>query len=194
MPISFLGPYTRTILALAVVLSLLAFSFSYARVNVWIELQPLFEWMETTWFGVIGKTWGAAFAVVEAVHLLALALLGGSVIVGDGRLLGLLLTDVPARTINDRSHRVFVVALIILLITGIFMACGVAMKVYYLATFWYKMLGLGFGMLFAFFIRKPLLEKDLDEINPWVLKMVAISSLMVWFSVAALGRWIGFSG
>ncbi|MEQ8955102.1 MAG: hypothetical protein RL120_13305, partial [Gammaproteobacteria bacterium] len=77
MPLSFLGPYTRTILVAGFILLLLSFSFSGMRADVWVGIQPLFEWMETTWFGVIGKTWGAAFATVEAVHLLGLALLGG---------------------------------------------------------------------------------------------------------------------
>ncbi|SVE09270.1 uncharacterized protein METZ01_LOCUS462124, partial [marine metagenome] len=107
MPTSIFGPYTRTIFTGAVITGLLLFSFTYARVGVWIEVQPFFEWMETTWFGLIGKTWGAAFASIQAIHLIGLALLGGSVIVGDGRVLGLILADVPARTIIDRAHKVF---------------------------------------------------------------------------------------
>ena len=194
MPTSILGPYTRTILTGAAIIGLLLFSFTYARVSVWIEVQPFFEWMETTWFGVIGKTWGAAFAFIEAIHLIGLALLGGSVIVGEGRILGFVFTDVPARTIIDRAHKVFFWALMTLLATGIFMACGVAMKIYYLPVYWYKMLALGAGILFHFCIRKPLLQRELEEINPWVTKAVAISSLMIWFTVAATGRWIGFSG
>ncbi|MDA1369513.1 MAG: hypothetical protein O2971_01960 [Proteobacteria bacterium] len=194
MPTSILGPYTRTIIVGAVIATTLIFAFTNARVEVWFDIQPLFEWMETTWFGVIGKTWGAAFAFVEAIHLLGLAMLGGSVLVGEGRVLGLIFTDIPARTIIDRTHRVFVWALITLLATGIFMACGVAMKIYYLPVYWYKMLALAAGILFHFFIRKPLLVRDLEAINPWLLKAVAISSVMVWFTVAATGRWIGFSG
>ena len=74
------------------------------------------------------------------------------------------------------------------------MACGVALKVYYLPVFWYKMLALGTGILFHFYIRKPLFRFDLQQINPIVVKMTAIASILVWFMVAATGRWIGFSG
>ena len=74
------------------------------------------------------------------------------------------------------------------------MACGVALKIYYLPVFWYKMLALGAGVLFHFLVRRPLLQHDLERINPVVLKMTAISSILVWFLVAATGRWIGFSG
>ena len=194
MPVSLLGPYTRTILVLAVLAAALAFALSGARVEVHANLLPMFEWMETTWFGVIGKTWGAAFATVEAVHLLGLALLGGSVLVGEGRLLSVFLTDIPQRVITSRCNRTFNIALITMLATGVFMACGVALKIYYLPVYWYKMLALGSGVLFHFLVRQPLVERDPGEINPWLLKLMAVSSVMIWFTVAATGRWIGFSG
>ena len=102
--------------------------------------------------------------------------------------------DVSARTIIDRAHKVFFWALMTMLATGIFMACGVAMKIYYLPVYWYKMLALCTGVFFHFYIRKPLLQRELEDINPWLLKAVGVSSVMIWFTVAATGRWIGFSG
>ena len=145
-------------------------------------------------FGVIGKTWGAAFAIVEAFHLLAMALIGGAVLVSDGRLLGLCFTDQPNKLVQDQAHRLFLVGLGIILLSGVFMACGVAMKIYYLNVFWYKMLALATGILFVFFIKRPLLRNDLELLHPWVIRAIAIASLMLWFTVAATGRWIGFSG
>jgi len=194
MSTSVVGSYRRTIITYAVLALILVFSFSNLRGDVHTAIQPFFEWMETTWFGVAGKTWGAVFAVVEAVHLLALALLGGAVIAGDGRLLGIILTDVPARVVVEKTHKLLVWALGIIILTGIFCACGVAMKIYYMPVYWYKMLALMVGILFVFFIKKPLLSNNLENIDPLVLKLVAISSLMIWFTVAATGRWIGFSG
>jgi hypothetical protein len=185
---------TKTIAVVAVVLVTLVFAFSPLRRIVWVELYDFFLWMETTWFGVIGKTWGAVFAVVEAFHLLAMATLGGAVFVSDFRLLGISFKDVPAQAVLDKAHNVFVWALAVVLFTGIFMACGVAGKIYWLPVFWYKMLALLTGILFVFFIRRPLLKRELEEINPLVIKMVAISSLLLWVTVAATGRWIGFAG
>ena len=186
--------YQRSLLVSAVFLLGLGFALSGLRVSTWDALLPFFEWMETTWFGVIGKTWGAAFAVVEAFHLVGMALLGGAVLVSDGRLLGLVLRDQPANLVLDQAHRIFVLGLVITLVTGAFMACGVAMKIYYLPVYWYKMLALAVGILFVFFVKRPLLQRDPQAIRPWLLRMVAISSLMIWFTVAATGRWIGFSG
>jgi hypothetical protein len=77
--------------------------------------------------------------------------------------------------------------------TGVFMACGVALKVYYLPVFWYKMLALATGVLFVFMVRRPVLRRA-DAMPPWLLRGLGAASLMIWFSVAATGRWIGFSG
>ena len=190
---SILGPYTRTILTGVIIWITVVFCFTLMS-NAYVGIFPFFEWMETTWFGIIGKTWGAAFAFVQTIHLLSLALLGGAVLAAEGRILGLLLTDVSAQIIIERCHVLLVWALVLLISTGVFMACGVALKVYYLPVFWYKMLALGTGILFHFYIRKPLFRFDLQQINPIVVKMTALASILVWFMVAATGRWIGFSG
>ena len=186
--------YPRTLAASIIILLSIWVLYGGPGAAIYPELLGFFQWLETTWFGVIAKTWGAAFALVEAVHLLGLAVLGGCVIAGDGRALGLLLTDVPAATVFRRTHRIFVPALLVMLVTGVFMACGVATKIYWLPVYWFKMLALGAGILFHFFIRQPLLQHGLEQLNPVVVRMVAIASLLVWFMVAATGRWIGFSG
>jgi hypothetical protein len=104
------------------------------------------------------------------------------------------MVDVPAKTIVNRCHTLLSWSLIITISTGVFMACGVALKIYYLPVFWYKMLALMAGVMFHFLVRRPLLEHDLETINPIILRMTAVSSILVWFLVAATGRWIGFSG
>ena len=191
---SILGPYTRTILTVSFIILMFGFSFTNFRSDMYVVIFPFFEWMETTWFGIIGKTWGAAFAFVQTIHLLGLALLGGSVLAAEGRILGLLMVDVPAKVIVNRCHTLLSWSLVITVSTGVFMACGVALKIYYLPVFWYKMLALTAGIMFHFLVRRPLLQYDLETINPIILRMTAISSILVWFLVAATGRWIGFSG
>ena len=191
---SILGPYTRTILTVSFIVLMFGFSFTNFRSDMYVVIFPFFEWMETTWFGIIGKTWGAAFAFVQTIHLLGLALLGGSVLAAEGRILGLLMVDVPAKVIVNRCHTLLSWSLVITVSTGVFMACGVALKIYYLPVFWYKMLALTAGIMFHFLVRRPLLQYDLETINPIILRMTAISSILVWFLVAATGRWIGFSG
>jgi len=187
-----IGPYPRAAIATGLLALLLALSFSGMRSEVWTALLPFFEWMETTWFGYVGKTWGGAFATIQAGHLVSLGVLGGAVLFSDGRLLGLY-SSLPLRDVIDGSHQVFKWALAVVVFTGVFMVCGVAVKVYYLPVFWYKMLTLSVGVLFAFYVRKPLVDRDLSDVSPLVIKLTAVASIMVWFTVAATGRWIGFS-
>ena len=52
-----------------------------------MNLLPFFAWLEESPIGVFVKDQGATFATIEAVHLMALAVLGGSVLAADLRLL-----------------------------------------------------------------------------------------------------------
>ena len=159
-----------------------------------MSLLVAFEWLEASPIGVFVKDKAATFAIIEAVHLMALALLGAAVLSADLRLLNLVMRDVPSNTVTDQAHRWFKLALVVLLVTGFFMLAGVATKCYHNPFYWAKMITLGIGIVFVFAIRAPLLRKDHAQLNPWTLKLVASASLMIWFVVAASGRWIGFSG
>ncbi len=74
--------YPRSLAVIALLGVGLWLALGETRLAWWSALLPVFEWMEGTVFGVIGQTWGAAFASVQAIHLLGMALLGGSVLVG----------------------------------------------------------------------------------------------------------------
>ena len=159
-----------------------------------MSLLSYFEALEASPIGVFVKDRAATFACIEAVHLMALALLGASVLSADLRLLNVVLRDVPSNQVTDQAHRWFKLALGALLVTGFFMLAGVATKCYHNPFYWAKMSTLGIGIVFVFVVRQPLLRKDHAQLNPWTLKLVALASLMIWFVVAASGRWIGFSG
>jgi hypothetical protein len=158
-----------------------------------MNLLPIFEALENGPIGFFMKDKQVTFATVETLHLLALAVLGGAVFVSDLRLLGVVLKNVPSKDITDAAHKWFTGALIVLLVTGFFMLAGVATKCYHNPYYWTKMTTLAVGILFAFFVRRPLLAGDYSEINPSTLKMVGLASISLWVVVAASGRWIGFS-
>jgi len=158
-----------------------------------MDLLFLFEWLDTSFIASLSKAYGGVFAVVQMLHLLAMAMLGGMVMVGDLRLLGVLMKDVPAETVAQQTDKWFGIALITIVVSGIFMSSAVAIKLYYNEMFWAKMIGLAFGVTFYYAIRRPLLRLDHATVNPWSLRLTAAASLTVWLTVAACGRWIGFS-
>ena len=142
----------------------------------------------------MGITYGSIYATIQAVHLISMAIIGGTVLVTDLRLLGVLLKDIPSETITKGTHQCFKYSLSVAIATGIFCAAGVADKVYYMSVFWIKMLALLVGSCFMFFIKQPLLNsRSHSEIDPWILRILAVASITIWFTVAATGRWIGFS-
>ncbi len=159
-----------------------------------MELLGFFEWMETSLLGTIGKTYGGVYAIAQSLHLMSLVVLGGAVIVSDLRLLNLLLKDVSSEVVLEQAHRWFKAALFSVIATGVFMAAAVALRLYYNQFFWAKMISLLAGVLFVFMIKRPLLTSAPHaQISPLAVKLVALASLAIWFSVAATGRWIGFS-
>ena len=158
-----------------------------------MDLLSMFTALEESPIGVFMKDKPATFALVEAVHLMALAVLGGAVFTSDLRLLGVVLRDVPSNAVTQSAHKFFKIALIVLLITGFFMLAGVATKCYHNEYYWVKMYTLAGGIVFAFAVRQPLLRRDHALIKPVTLKFVALASMSIWFIVAASGRWIGFS-
>lgn len=159
-----------------------------------MNLLHYFAALEASPIGVFVKDKAATFAIIEAVHLIALSLLGAAVLSADLRLLNVILRDVPSNAVTDQAHRWFKLALVLLLVTGFFMLAGVATKCYHNPFYWAKMSALGVGIVFVFAIRAPLLRKDHAQLNPWTLRLMALASMTIWFVVASSGRWIGFSG
>src|SRR5882724_10454272 len=94
------------------------------------------------------------FPVIECIHLLALALLGGTVLAVDMRLLGLGLKSQSSAELLRKLHPWMAWALATSIVTGILMFLSEAIKCYFSPPFWYKMTLLLLASLFAFTIRR----------------------------------------
>jgi hypothetical protein len=158
-----------------------------------MEAMAFFEWLDGSFLASISKAYGGLFAVVQMFHLLGLVLLGGMVLVGDLRLLNVVMRDVPSEEVAANTDKFFDVAVWVMLASGIFMSSAVALKLYYNEMFWAKMSALAVGLLFVYLIRRPLLRHEHATIGVWTIRSIAVSSILVWFTVAACGRWSGFS-
>lgn len=158
-----------------------------------MDVLAFFQWLDASTLAEVSKAYGGVFALVQTVHLGSMALLGGMLILLNLRLLGVVMTDVSADVIVDNTRRWISWTLIGMTISGIYMASAVALKLYYNDFFWSKMAGFAMGLAFLYGIKLPLLKYGVDELGVWTVRLTAIASLMIWFSVAASGRWIGFS-
>ena len=158
-----------------------------------MDLYPFFDWLDTSLLADISKAYGGVFAVVQMFHLLGMSVLGGMVLVGDLRLLNVVMRDTPSEIVIENTHKWFGIGLATMIISGIFMSSAVSLKLYYNEMFWAKMSALAVGIAFFYLVRRPLLRAPHEAISPSVLKLMALTSIAIWFTVAASGRWIGFS-
>ena len=150
-----------------------------------------FDQLEQSFIGEVIRNSIWMFPVIEAVHLIGLAILGGSILVGDLRLLGLLLSTKPINYVISQTTLILKLGLIILVSTGIPLFLSEAIKCYYSRAFWIKMSALLIGLVFLFFIRNPIgLSAVKDNTK---LKLIGFISISIWAIVAGSGRWIGFS-
>jgi hypothetical protein len=155
-------------------------------------LLPFFQWCESLWLGraVVGSLW--LFPVIEAVHLLALSMLGGAVLIVDLRLLGTGLKSWTPAELWREARPYMIGGLLGLIATGIPLFLSEAIKCYYNNSFWVKMTTLPIAIAFAFTIRASA-TRDSVRNTPRRQAVVGAVSITLWLIVAAAGRWIGFS-
>lgn len=156
-------------------------------------MLPYFEWFETTTIGAAIRNSLWLFPVIESVHLLALATIGGALLMLDLRLLGLGLRTQPVSVVARDAEPWLIASLVIMIATGIPLFLSESVKCYYSTPFWVKMTMLPIAILFTFTVRRSVAMAEQTRVGPRWHKLVGLLSLAMWFSVAAAGRWIGFS-
>ena len=154
-----------------------------------MSLYPQFEALEATPLGDAIKQSVWLFPVIESVHLLALATLGGAILMLDLRLLGLGLTGQPVPAVERAARPWLIGAIVMMVVTGVLLGVSEAVKLYDKQAFWVKMVALAAALIFTFAIKTPLVRRDPGPIA----KPLALVSLILWLTVAIAGRWIGFS-
>ena len=157
-----------------------------------MTLFEVFDWLETTTLGAAIRDSVWLFPVVEAVHLLGLATLGGAILVVDLRLLGLGLKDRSPAYVLSQASPWLLGAIAVMFATGVPLFLSEAVKCYFSPAFWVKMGALATALAFTFGVRNRLLRAQLSLL-PWQARAIAACSLSLWLTVAAAGRWIGFS-
>jgi len=153
----------------------------------------VFQWLEKTSLSVAINESLWAFAVVEAIHLLALAVIGGAVLVVDLRLLGLAFQRQKVADLARIAQPWFLWSLFGMLLTGFILFLSLAASKYYVHTyFWVKMYFLAAAMIFSFTVRQWIIMGDDVRANSGLAKLVAIVSLFLWSGVGFAGKAIGY--
>ena len=159
-----------------------------------MNLLPFIEWTASSSLNhaITASPW--AFAVTESIHLLALAVIGGAVLIVDLRLLGFGIRTQTLEEVARDAQPWFVGSWAVMIVTGLLLFASEPQKLYYSTPFAVKITCLVLGTIFAFTVRRNVTLAGEGRVNPIWLKLVALVSLALWFGVAAGGRWVGFSG
>jgi hypothetical protein len=138
------------------------------------------------------STW--MFAVTESIHLLALSVIGGAVLIVDLKLLGYGIRTQTLREVAHDAQKWFLGSWTVMIFTGALLFWSEPQKLYYSTPFAVKMICLLLGTIFALTVRRRVTQAGEGTVSPITMKLIALVSLMLWFGVGAGGRWIGFSG
>lgn len=146
------------------------------------------EWMRTT---------VRAMPIIEGIHLLSTAVLFGTILVVDLRLLGLPDSRRPftqvARDLLPWTWLAFGVNAV----TGALMFAQNAIVYVADTTFLLKMTALGLAglnmLVFELVTRRSVAQWDQNARSPRVARAAALISLSLWMAMIVLGRWTGYT-
>jgi len=153
----------------------------------WMEAQPYSQMLVAGYF---------SYNWVEATHVLTLMLSIGSLFVIDLRMIGLILTEVPASKLAERLHKPMMIGFVIMFITGALLVY--AKPVETIQSLWFRikmiLLVLAFINAWVFNARMKAADGtwDMDPVAPKALRTGAIISLLLWCGVVTLGRYIPY--
>ena len=155
-----------------------------------MSLLEIFYWLEYTPLLIEMRASPWLFPVIATIHLFGLVIIGSSVLVVNLRLLGLGLSQQPASRLARNTEPLLLVGIVTMLATGALLFLCFATKYYYLAPFWVKITSLITVLIFTFTIHRRV-TRDEERTTP-TGRIVALTSLSLWISVALGGRLIGF--
>jgi uncharacterized membrane protein len=156
-------------------------------------LLSIFEWLEDTSISTAINNSLYAFAMIQGVHLVSLAVIGGGVLLVSLRLFGAGFRDQRISDVAEAAHPWLIASLIGVVGSGFFMFASLAASKYYWNdAFWLKMYFLAAAIVFTFAVQQPLAKRERYAIPSILAKGSAVISVFLWFMVTGLGRGIGF--
>ena len=154
------------------------------------------KWLQqTSWATAIRDSiW--LFPVIETLHIFGIVSLVGSTSILDLRLMGLTFRDDPVSKLARRFLPWTWFGFVVQVSTGILMFASEAVKMYGNWAFLLKMILIGVAGLNAFVFHSLAYQSvdkwDKDPIAPVSARIAGSLSILLWFGIVALGRWIAY--
>jgi uncharacterized membrane protein len=170
-------------------------------------LHDLFHWMQNTWGAspdgsvpsysqaLLGSP--NAWGLLEGSHLLMLMLFFGTILFVDLRMLGIAFRKQPLSVISNKVLPLTVVAMVIVIATGVILFFSKPEEYWHNIWFRTKMILLAIAIanvvIFHKIFQKDQADWDTMESPPRKAKISAIISLTSWVLVIACGRFIAYN-
>ena len=158
---------------------------------------PILNWMESTWINdfALGPQW--TWPIMETLHFTGMCLLFGPIIIMDLRLLGFDRLSLPESAVH-KLVPLTITGFVINLLTGIVFLFGNPYRYAMNISFAIKVVALVLaGANALYFWRKAI--PALEQVGPHgdaptSIKVIGLSSLLLWTVVLAGGRLIPYLG
>lgn len=155
-----------------------------------------FEWVETLPLSVAIAESDWLFPTIETVHVLAIALVVGSIGMIDLRLVGWAWRD---RRVSELTAEILPwtwASFVVAALSGLLMWISAAVQYSENLPFWTKMgilvlAGINM-MVFHFVTQRDSDHWDMRLPTPGAVRLAGTLSLAFWVSIVTFGRWIGF--
>jgi hypothetical protein len=154
----------------------------------------MLEWIESTELSTAIREGALLYPLIGGVHLLAIALFGGMLVVTDLRLLGWVMRQ---RAVSD-----LIVPLrpwkrggfVLIVVSGLLLGWAEPLRLYHSPSFWMKMTLLTLVGVHALAFRNSVYRnpQPLDAGLTASARLAAVLSLMLWAGLIVTGRLIGF--
>jgi hypothetical protein len=154
-------------------------------------LENFFVWLgELPVSKAIGESiW--IYPVVQAFHLVFLAILVGALLIVDLRLLGTGMVRQPSGLVSRDALPWLLIGIAGMAVTGIPQMMQNSMREYHSEFFWQKMMFLAAALVFTFTIRRKVALAADGRVPPILSKLVGVVSIFLWGMVIVSGRLIG---
>jgi hypothetical protein len=154
------------------------------------------QWIQATAFFTALRGSSYAYPIILSCHMAGIALFGGMVLLTDMRLLGLAMRKHSLADVVTNFRVPKRVGFLIVATCGILLAGSKAEEYYYNAFFRTKLILLTLAGVHALVFRSSVYAKaeDLDRAPkiPGNAKWAGALSLVIWASIACMGRGIGY--
>ena len=155
------------------------------------------EWLSTTFPSVFIQEHNAwAVPAIQSIHIVGIAMVMGSVLMIDLRILGWAGMDYTLRQTTSRFGPWLTGSLWLLLATGILMVVGEPVRELVTFSFWLKMalvaVGAAVAVIFQTVVRRHERQWEESLVHRPSVKALAIMTFFLWACIIVLGRLIAY--